>query len=121
MLILMEHDLELAIEFYEKLGLSLVFHLPKQWAEFEVNGVKIGLCPTTTRVENKRTGFVFEVTDIKKVYETYKNELTFVSEPLEKLHGLMVSLVDPGGNIIDLYQPTPERVHELVDQAKEVQ
>jgi len=31
----------------------------------------------------------------------------------------MCSFKDPGGNIFDLYQPTPEKVQEMVEKMKQ--
>ncbi len=117
MVILMQHDMAAAVEFYKQLGggLQLKFQLEGAWAEFELNnGVKIGLCPTQHEQEERRPGIVLEVEDIKKCYEQYKDTASFVGEPIEKIHGIMLSLKDPGNNIIDLYQPTPEKVSDLV-------
>jgi len=114
MLILMEHDVEQAVTFYKNLGFPLTFHLKDQWAEFEMAGVKLGLCPTNGQVE-KRTGIVFEVADLKSFYQKLKSQgVQFLGEPIERVHGLMVSFKDPGNNILDLYQPTPEKVRGLV-------
>ena len=114
MVILLEHDLEAAVEFYTKIGLKPIFHIKESWAEFAIGPVKLGLCPTSQKPTDRITGLVLEVEDVRKFYETFKNDVPFKSEPQEKVHGIMVSMQDPGGNIVDLYQPTPERVQELV-------
>jgi catechol 2,3-dioxygenase-like lactoylglutathione lyase family enzyme len=119
MVILMEHDLEAAVAFYTKLGLELNFHLEGQWAEFSLGTVKIGLCPTANSEGLRRTGLVVEVDNLKELYEKLKTEgVEFLNEPLEKVHGIMVSFKDPGDNVIDLYQPTPEKVRDLVIKTK---
>ncbi len=114
MIILLEHNVDAAVEFYKKLGLKQIFHIKDSWAEFAVGGVKIGLCPTSQEPHDTVTGLVLEVDDVKAFYEKYKDEISFKSEPVEKVHGLMASIKDPGGNLIDLYQPTPEKVQQLV-------
>ncbi len=119
MIILMQPDLASGVEFYQSIGCRLLFHLREKWAEFSLNGVKIGLCPTTTHTsdtDGRRTGIVLEVADVRSFYEHHKKSITFMDEPTEALHGIMVSIKDPGGNIIDLYQPTPERVKDFAQR-----
>lgn len=120
MAILMEHDLDAAVDFYKNLGLTLNFHMKGQWAEFALEGgIKFGLCPISEKVGDIRTGLVFEVDDVRKLYEDQQGAIDFMAEPLEKTHGIMLSVKDPGGNIIDLYQPTPEKIQEIIDKAKQ--
>lgn len=114
MVILLEHDLDAAVEFYTKIGIKPVFHIKESWAEFAIESVKLGLCPTSQKPTDRITGIVLEVDDVRKFYEQFKDEIPFKSEPQAKVHGIMVSMQDPGGNILDLYQPTPERVQKLV-------
>jgi len=116
MVIVMENDLEAAVEFYKKLGLKLIFHLKERWAEFKVGDLQIGLCPTSEKIEYNRTGIVFEVADLAAFYEAQKDGLLFLDKPVEATHGIMVSLQDPSGNIIDLYQPTPQKVKDLAQK-----
>lgn len=116
MIILLEHDLDAAVEFYKKLGLKLVFHIKESWAEFAIGSVKLGLCPTSQLPHDRHTGVVLEIDDAKKMYATFKDSIQFKTEPLEKIHGIMLSIQDPGGNIIDLYQPTPQKVQKLVQE-----
>lgn len=119
MVILMQNDLDAAVSFYQELGCTLVFRLKDTWAELVLNGVQIGLCPRSAedQVEH-RTGLVFEVEDLKMFYQERKDEFTFLREPLEKVHGIMVSLKDPSGNIIDLYQHTPEKIKEYASKVQ---
>ena len=119
MVIVLQPDLDKAITFYKQLGLPLVFHLKDTWAEFKLGDSKFGLCPTSESQEGTRTGIVLQVADVKKTYEELKDEITFISEPKEAVHGMMASFKDPGGNILDLYQPTPEKVIELVKKVKD--
>jgi predicted enzyme related to lactoylglutathione lyase len=119
MIILMERDLDAAISFYLRLGLSLKFRMKEKWAEFDINGVKLGLCPTAQDMQGRRSGFVLEIADVRQAYEELKGEVTFLGEPVEALHGIMVSIQDPGGNVFDLYQPTPEKVYEYAKTVKQ--
>jgi predicted enzyme related to lactoylglutathione lyase len=114
MVILMQQDIEAAVVFYEALGCTLRFKLPGQWAELGLGEITLGLCPADQPSEPRRTGLVFSVTDIQTFYTAHKNTLPFLSEPIIKVHGGMVSVQDPYGNIIDLYQATPEKVKELL-------
>jgi predicted enzyme related to lactoylglutathione lyase len=114
MIILMQQDIESAIAFYQALGCTLRFKLPGQWAELGLGELTIGLCPADQPSEPRRTGLVFAVTDIQAFYNAHKDNLPFLSEPVVKIHGGMISLQDPYGNIIDLYQATPEKVEEFL-------
>jgi predicted enzyme related to lactoylglutathione lyase len=114
MIILMQQDIEQAIHFYETLGCTLRFKLPGQWAELGLGDMTIGLCPTDQPSEPRRTGLVFAVDDIMDFYEIHQEDLTFLNEPVIKMHGGMASIQDPYGNILDLYQATPEKVQELL-------
>lgn len=119
MLILMENDLEKAIEFYQKLGFPLVFHLKEKWAEMSIGDVKLGLAPTDQQLPDRHTGIILEIADVKKAYtELSEKGVTFIREPFEAVHGIMTSIKDPGGNIMDLYQPTPEKVNEVIEGLK---
>jgi|SRR5579885_2130514 len=120
MVILMQPDLEAAVAFYKQLGLRPRFHLREKWAEFEANGVKIGLCPTSRPASQLvRTGLVLEVDNVHEFYADFQGKVSFIGEPIEAVHGIMVSFQDPGGNIVDLYQPTPEKVKDLVRSTME--
>lgn len=123
MVIVMQPDLAKAVEFYQKLGLKLNFHLPNRWAEFDLGCVKIGLCPTQQEQDNVRTGIVFEVMqDLLALHATLKEQgVNFVNEPVIAPHGVMVGVKDPGGNVFDLYQPTPEKMKEFVEKNKDEQ
>ena len=120
MLILMQPDLEKAVAFYQNMGLPLIFHIKGKWAEFQLGDTKIGLAPIGQELPLHRTGIVLEVKDLQATYEHLKSEgVQFVREPVEALHGLMASFRDPGNAVIDLYQPTPEKVAEFMRQQKE--
>lgn len=119
MLILMENDLEKAIEFYQKLGFPLAFHLKGKWAELSIGDVKLGLAPTDQQLPDRHTGIILEIADVKKAHtELSAKGVTFIREPFEAVHGIMTSIKDPGGNIMDLYQPTPEKVSEVIEGLK---
>lgn len=119
MVIVMVPNVEQAVAFYALFGLRLRFHLKNAWAEFSLGDVKLGLCPTSSPVLNTRTGIVLEVEDLNKVYQELKDTVIFLSEPKKALHGIMVSFQDTGGNILDLYQPTPEKIGQLLDEVSD--
>jgi len=119
MVILMQPDLASAVSFYKNLGFKLKFYMTEKWAEFELDGVKIGFCPTSRPADagDVRTGIVLEVDDLYALHKELAGQVTFIGEPYEAVHGIMVSFRDPGGNILDLYQPTPEKVKDLIKKA----
>jgi catechol 2,3-dioxygenase-like lactoylglutathione lyase family enzyme len=121
MVILMQPDLAKAVEFYQKLNIPLKFHLKDRWAEFDLGCVKFGLCPTEHAQDNIRTGLVLEVLqDLLELHKKLKAEgVTFVNEPVVAPHGVMVGFKDPGGNVIDLYQPTPDKLKDFAEKQKE--
>ena len=94
--------------------MNLIFHIQDRWAEFELGDIKLGLCPTNKPGEVKRSGIVLEVEDIKSFYEMHRENLSFIGEVVEAAHGIMINIQDPGGNIIDLYQPTPDKLKRVV-------
>lgn len=118
MVILMQHDLAKAVEFYrDVLKLPLKFHLEDKWAEFDLGCVKFGLCPISEQQDNIRTGIVLEVMDdLLQLYESLKDKVTFLNEPVVAVHGIMIGFKDVGGNILDLYQPTLDKVKDLVNK-----
>jgi predicted enzyme related to lactoylglutathione lyase len=118
MVILMQNDLSKAVAFYKDLmGFHLKFHVSHKWAEFDINDVKLGLAETTHELPERRTGIVFGIENLRSFYEQKKNEITFIGEPVEAIHGFIISFKDPGNNILDLYQPTPEKVKAAVQKA----
>jgi len=110
---------ENTVEFYKKLDLQPKFHLKEKWAEFDLGNLLVGICPASQELPDRRTGIVFEVEDLKKTYDESKEYMTFLSEPVEAIHGIMASVKDPAGNIFDLYQPTPDKVKDLAKKIKE--
>lgn len=119
MVILMVTDIEKAVAFYESLGAQKRCLFPKSWAELTLDGVTIALCHTEQNQGQRRTGLVFAIDDLMAFHAQQKGILTFLEEPVTKLHGIMTSLQDPSGNIIELYQATPEKVREFMEANKE--
>lgn len=120
MFILMENDIAKAVAFYQNFGLKLNFHSSNRWAEFDINGVKMGLAQTSQELPERRTGIVLEVSDVHEFYLTHKDSgIEFLSEPVEAVHGIILSFRDPGNNILDLYQPTPEKLKAAIKKAAE--
>ena len=117
MIILMEPDMSAAILFFEKLGIKKQFELEDRWVEFSIGDVKLGLCKTPHEATEQHAGFVLEVDDLYKFYEEMKDKVTFHREPKAAQHGIMATIKDPGGNLIDLYQPTTQKFKETVEQA----
>lgn len=116
MVVLMQEDLQQGIEFYERLGLQKLFYLPEKWAEFGIQGVRIGLCPAPEVEKGRHTGIVFQVHDMQTIYEQLTAYgVEFATAPITATHGLMASCYDPSGNKIDLYQPTHHKVKEVLD------
>ena len=118
MVIVMQHDLGKAVEFYrDVLKLPLKFHLENKWAEFDLGCVKFGLCPIAEVQDNIRTGIVLETqADLLELYALLQDKVTFLNEPVVAVHGIMVGFKDVGGNILDLYQPTLDKVKDLVKE-----
>src|SRR5690606_1868663 len=90
MIIFMKADLAKTVEFYQKLGIKLNFHLPNRWAEFDLGCVKLGLCPIEQSQDNIRTGVVLEVLeDLNALHAKLKEQgVTFVNEPITAPHGV---------------------------------
>lgn len=118
MVILMQPDLAKAVEFYKSLGIKEKFHLEGKWAEFDLGCVKLGLCPTDQKQDNIRTGVVLEVfEDLHNLHKKLKEQnVEFISEPIVAPHGVMVGFKDPGGNVLDLYQATPDQLEKFVKE-----
>ncbi len=118
MVILMVNDVEKAVSFYETLGALKRCLFPKSWAELDLQGITLALCHTEQEQGQRRTGMVFALDDVMAFYTNHKDHLSFVEEPITKIHGIMVSVQDPSGNIIELYQATPEKVREVMAAQK---
>ena len=128
MVILMVTDIEKAVAFYEGLGAQKRCLFPKSWAELNLDSITIALCHTESSSAKatadgaggqRRTGLVFAIDDLMAFYAQQKGNLTFLEEPIVKLHGIMTSLQDPSGNIVELYQATPEKIREFMETQKE--
>lgn len=113
MIIIMQTDLVAALEFYKKLGLKLIFHVENRWAELSLGDLKIGLCPSTEPITYNRTGIVLEIGNLSEFYQKEAHTLNFLNQPTHASHGIIASIQDPSGNILDLYQPTPEKLKDL--------
>lgn len=117
MTVLMQSDMEKAIDFYQKLGLELLFKLDGKWAEFALGQVKIGLSPTQEVQRGTYTGLILQTPDLNKLAEELKADgIEFVAGPEVATHGIMASFLDPSGNRLDLYQPTHEKVREVLEK-----
>ena len=117
MAILVANPFEETVAFYKKIGLEVVFHLKDKWAEVAVGPTRLGICPTSVPAEDRRTGLVLEVDDVRACHEQWQQAgVQFAHEVQESVHGIMASIKDPAGNIIDIYQPTPEKVRELAEK-----
>lgn len=78
------------------------------------------MAPISQELPLHRTGIVLEVADLTATYEQFKKDgVEFVREPVEAMHGLMASFRDPGNSVLDLYQPTPEKVAEFMKQREQ--
>lgn len=119
MFILMQNNLEEAIAFYTKLGYTLNFQIKDQWAEFEAKGIKLGLAITDMELPERRTGIILEVDNLADWCTQQEEQGIKCSEQVVRLHGIMSSITDPGNNILELYQPTPEKVKEAAEQMKQ--
>lgn len=120
MIIFMEPNVDAAVEFYKKFNFPVTFHLAGKWAELQIGDVKLGLCPTDMELYERHTGVILEVEDVEKACQELKEAgVELVREPFSAVHGIMASFKDPGLNIVDLYQPTPEKVHELAAKIKQ--
>ncbi len=119
MIILMQEDLEKAVDFYKKIGLKLVFYIPGKWSEMEIGGVRIGLSPSSVPVARDRhTGVVFQVDDLMVAYHNLKDEgVVFANEPTVATHGIMVTCTDLSGNVFDFYQPTHDKLKKTLEEA----
>lgn len=114
MIIVLVKDVDQAVTFYQKLGLILTSHLKGQWAEYALGDITVSLCPTDIPDYKRCTGIVLEVDDIRDYYARLKGQgVEFLGEPIERVHGIVASLKDPSGNIIDLYQPAQHKVQDL--------
>ena len=120
MVILLVNDLEKARNFYKKIGCTEKFSLKNHWSEMTLGDIKIGLCPTESTGDLYRTGLVLETNNLEAIHKDWeKNGVEFLNEPKTAIHGIMVSFKDPSGNILDLYEPTPEKVIEMTNKIKE--
>ncbi|NBP00603.1 MAG: hypothetical protein EBU90_10845 [Proteobacteria bacterium] len=100
-LVLLQKDLAKAVEFYELLGGYCAFYQENVWAEFEIEQVKLALCPTD-QILDRYSGLVFYIADFKTVSESLLKAGYLLSAPTETINGAVVMVTDPGGNKIEL-------------------
>lgn len=118
MIILMQHDLDAAVAFYEKIGFSCTFHIPQQWAEMTDGRINLGLAHTLEELPLRRTGLVFNIANLQEWCSLVEGQGIHCSDTLEQVHGIMSSITDPGNNILELYQPTPEKLQKALEEEK---
>jgi predicted enzyme related to lactoylglutathione lyase len=117
MAVLQQSNLAAGIKFYEKLGLKLLFQQEGKWAEFGLGQVIIGLAASEVIEKGRYTGLVLKVADLKALAAELRDDgVEFVVEPQVATHGVMASFLDPSGNRIDLYEPTHQKVREVLEK-----
>lgn len=117
MVVLMQPDMQKAHTFYKNLGLQEKTVVPGKWIEFDVNGVTVALCPVQDTVQRGYSGFVLQTDDIYAMHKKLSDDgIQWIVAPTVATHGIMASFVDVGGNQIDLYQPTHEKVREVLQK-----
>lgn len=121
MIVLMQSDLKKAVEFYKDLGIKQKIYVEGKLAEFDLGCAKLALCQTDQVQDNIRTGVVLELfEDLHVLAQKLKAKgVHFLQDPVDVPYSTMASCKDPGGNIIDFYQATPERYQDFLKQQKE--
>jgi catechol 2,3-dioxygenase-like lactoylglutathione lyase family enzyme len=114
MIVLLQNDLEAAISFYASLGAEVIFRVEGQWAELNFDGVRIGLAVANEELPERRCGIILEIPDLRAWCEAQESHGVKTVPVIERVHGLMSAVSDTGNNIIEFYQPTPERVKEAL-------
>lgn len=100
-IVLLQKDLAKAVAFYELLGGYCIFYQEQVWAEFDLAGIKLALCPTQELLE-RYSGLVFYIADFQTVSESLLKAGYLLSAPIETINGAVVMVTDPGGNKIEL-------------------
>lgn len=100
-IVLLQKDLAKAIAFYELLGGYCTFYQEQVWAEFDLAGIKLALCPTDQLLE-RYSGLVFYISDFQTVSQSLLKLGYLLSDPTETINGTVVMVTDPGGNKIEL-------------------
>lgn len=117
MVVLMQPDLEKAREFYKKLGLQEKSAVPDKWIEFDIQGTILALCPVQDGIQRGYSGVVLQTNDIYALYKKLAQEgIQWIVAPTVATHGIMASFIDVGGNQIDVYQPTHEKVRSVLEK-----
>ena len=108
-------DMEEAIGFYrDKLGLDLRAQFGEDWSEFAIGDTTIALHGTRGAAPpNDGATVVFEVDDLDSTMlqlstrgVRFEGEVTEVPES-----GRFVSLRDPAGNLVQIFEPSTEARH----------
>lgn len=100
-IVLLQKDLAKAIAFYELLGGYCTFYQEQVWAEFDLAGIKLALCPID-QILDRYSGLVFYIADFQTVSESLLKAGYLLSAPTETINGTVVMVTDPGGNKIEL-------------------
>src|SRR3990167_5546632 len=121
MVMVLQDDLEKGVTFYrDTLELPCLFYIQKEWAEFELEGLKLGLCQKTDTSGPMHTGIVLEVKDLKTTLTALKERgIEPVQNPVVANHGIIATIADPSGNLIDLYQPEHAAIRQQLERLKQ--
>lgn len=88
------------------------------YADFKFRGVTLGVFERRQMVEalgnvyvkngsrEDRAALIFKVDDVEKMYQEWKDKVTFITEPVEqKDWGIKVAhFRDPDGNLLEIYE-----------------
>lgn len=105
-LIFPQHDLEKGVSFYELLGARCTLFQESGWAELIISNVKIALCKIDEPM-TRFTGAVFALQQLDSCSAKLKKAGYTVSEQTSTALGPVVSVTDPGGNILELIKAAP--------------
>jgi predicted enzyme related to lactoylglutathione lyase len=106
-------NLDRAVEFYQDtLGLALGAK-GSFGAEFEAQGIRIGVHPANHEAAQamvgRETGLTFHVDGLLHVCgDLHAKGVTFRQEPTQMSFGIMAMIEDPDGNVMALWQPPEE-------------
>jgi predicted enzyme related to lactoylglutathione lyase len=108
-------DMDEAVAFYrDVLGLDLTARFGEDWSEFDVGGSRVALHGSRGMAPpNEGATVVFEVDDLDATMRAlqgrgvrFEGEVTEVPES-----GRFVSLRDPAGNLVQMFEPSSEAHH----------
>ena len=106
-------NLDRAVEFYQD-TLGLVVGAKGSFgAEFEAQGIRIGVHPANHEAARamvgRETGLTFQVDGLLHVCgDLHAKGVTFRQEPTQMSFGIMAMIEDPDGNVMALWQPPEE-------------